>query len=131
LGQWNLHALTIQMPQAGRLVEGAAGFGVAGLAAGRTLGLHALGHEQVQGGAFELVRRRETAAPGLVFCGEAGEALGHADPSLHELRGPRIGAGGRRRAQGLAHIHDLSDLRAALQRHRDREIPDVVGKVFE
>ena len=52
-------------------------------------------------------------------------------PLRHELRRAGIRAPGRGVADGLAHVDDLADLRAALQRHGDGKIPDVVGKIFE
>jgi hypothetical protein len=96
------------------------------------VGLQALGREQIDRGAVVLVAGRDQPAARLILFGQAAQFVGHARPRLAE----RSGTGGvgllRRVLQRGAHLLDLADAGAHLDRQVDREVPDVIrGEILE
>src|SRR5690606_2835850 len=93
--------------------------------------LRALSDEQIQCRALQLGGGREQAAALLVFRRELDEPIPHRQPTLDEIRRADLLAALHCPRQWPADILDLADAAAALDRDGDREIPNVVGKVFE
>ena len=94
----------------------------------RVVRLQALGRQIVGRRAPVLVAGRNQPAASFVLFGKRAELVAHFRPGLAE--------GGRSGGVGLlggllqrrAHLLDLADLGAHLDREIDREVPDVVGR---
>ena len=94
----------------------------------RTVCLQALGGQEVDGRPIELLARREQTAARLVLVCERAQLVRHPHPGVAERLRPVGIRRLRRLLQRRAHLLDLADARAHLDREIDGEIPDVVGR---
>jgi hypothetical protein len=129
---WNLDALAILAAEFHGFLKCRIAFRIGLLATRMAVTLHAFSGQVIKRSALQFRAGRERAVPFLVFRGQLGELVRHPDPFLQKIAGADVGALDCRVAQRSAHLVDLADLRAALERDVDGQVPDVVAReIFE